>query len=257
MDTDIIKGEEKAISTVGDTWLAARTSTDEFREFLAETLAGETLSVTDLTRIKVPAGGATTWQYEDIDGEQTPKKINGVIVSQNFQRAYWAKDFSKRKEGDDPSPDCMSVDAIAPEKDRRDAEGNVRPVMAEVCDECPLSQWDSAESGYGQACKKTKRVFVLLEGSMLPVMVIVPPASLKAMRTYVLGLANQGKTVTDVISEFTLIKEKSAGGIDYSQIMVRKSDNLSKENAKRMKEYSRLITPVLQKYHTVEADTAA
>src|SRR5262245_44945432 len=82
-------------------------SADDIGACLAANLDGERLSGFDLSQVRVPGGGGTTWQVPSLGGEEDCKELVGLIVHISKRRAYWS--------GGDPTgdpPDCVSVDML-------------------------------------------------------------------------------------------------------------------------------------------------
>jgi hypothetical protein len=66
----------------------------DFKEAMAANLAtGETIQVSDLIRIKTPAGGGRTWQYVNGDGVEVDcKAITGLFVYYAPMGQLWGSD---------------------------------------------------------------------------------------------------------------------------------------------------------------------
>jgi hypothetical protein len=164
-------------------------------EIVQENLGGS-IKLSDLSRIKVPAGGATTWSIPDVEaegGERETKEVVGVIVHHQLTRSYWVGDFA----GDGTPPECFSSDGIT-------GVGN----PGGACARCPFAEFGS--KGEGQACKTNQVLFIVTEEGLLPLVLRVPPASLKAFRSYAASLIGKGARLREVLTRFTL--EKTAYG---------------------------------------------
>src|SRR5687768_9606851 len=101
------------------------------------------------------AGGATFWTVPSLDGEDSVKEIQGVILHHKQSRTYWEKDY----DGSNTPPDCSSRNAsIATprqlDSDNPDApaeffqppaqqvgENQLAPIYS--CDTCAFAQWGS------------------------------------------------------------------------------------------------------------------
>jgi hypothetical protein len=157
----------------------------------------------DLDRVKVPAGGGTAWEIPTVDGTEASKSIEGVIVYHHDARAYWSS--SMETNGGGSPPDCYSPDGFS---------GVGEPGGA--CSVCPHAQFGSDANGRGQACKASKRLYMVLPESALPVIVTLPATSLKNARQYFLRLAARGTRLHQVITKVGLSKVKTSDGIAYS-----------------------------------------
>jgi hypothetical protein len=171
-----------------------------------ENLCGEAIEMNDLTRIKVPAGGATSWAIPNIEGdEDMVKEIQGIIIHSRITRAYWRDEYS----GARAKPDCSSEDGIT----GRGCPGG-------LCSLCPMAQWESSPRGDGtQACKKIQLLFICLPGNNLPSIIPVPPGSLKSVRSYFSGLANKDIRYSECVTSLRLAKVENRAGIAFSQVV--------------------------------------
>jgi hypothetical protein len=172
-------------------------------DLITQTLAGEPLTPTDLSRIKVPTGGGTSWTVPTASGDETHKELTGILVHVTRQRAYWP-DATPTGE----PPMCVSSDCVTGVGDPGGKCGtNANPA-------CPHNQWGTAikqdgSQGRGKACKETKMLFLLREERMLPDVVAVPPGSLQTAKKYLLKLCNEiKKPYFHVVTELTLTKTK-------------------------------------------------
>jgi len=188
---------------------------------------GESLSVYDLDTIHVPAGGGTVWEVPNADGglDNIPE-IEAIIVASLPSRSLWADKFEDS--GGGTPPDCSSTDMIA---------GHGAP--GGVCETCPHNQWGSGTGGNGKACKETRQCFLLLPGNVLPVVLSIPPSSIKkdGFVPYKLRLAGAGTLIHQVTTIMSLEKAKSKSGITYSKIKFRKGQSLNDEQIARVESY--------------------
>jgi hypothetical protein len=206
-----------------DTMLAMRTA--------MEALEGESLSPWDLPEITVPAGGGTTWELSTVDGEISEKEVTAVILDSQRVRQYYATKF----DGGSAPPDCASPDGVT---------GIGSP--GGDCASCPLAQWGSAENN-SQACGERRHVLLLTAHSNLPVFFNVPPSSLKALKKYLLGLAGAGQSYWTVTTKITLVKAKSATGIEYSQAVFTRVAPLDAKQAAVAAEYRATVRWLLSR----------
>jgi hypothetical protein len=202
----------------------------ETMQIIRDNLGNGGLSVFDLDRIKVPAGGSKTWTMQTVDGEVEVKSIDGIIIYFRDTRAYWPQSFADS--GGGTSPDCASHDGLI---------GIGTPGGA--CARCPLAQFGSG--GEGQACKQVRMLFVLREHDMLPVVVALPPTSIKPVRQYFMRLASANQPIYGVVTSLTLETTKSTGGINYSRVVPSRLASLSPEQLARVKSYVAEIKPNL------------
>lgn len=180
------------------------TLSGDLAEAIAEEMDG--LGTIPFDRVKIPSGGGIAFEVpgEDEDNPDSVKELVGVILFHHPVNAYWKEKF----QGGNEKPDCSSYDGKQG-VDRETGE-------CKDCSTCPFNQFGS--DGLGKACKNVHRVYMLREGNPVPLILSLPPTSLKYMRDYI------GKRVLlknlrcyDVITKITLKKETSSSNIVYSR----------------------------------------
>ena len=192
---------------------------------LAEEMDGLTLT---FPRVKIPSGGGLAFEVpgDDPENPDTEKEIVGVIVDHHPVNAYWADKYA----GANNPPDCSSMDG----KVGLDADGNRVP-----CNSCQFNQWGSADDGRGKACKNMHRVYILREGEMLPLLLTLPPTSLKNLSDYIaLRVVSKGMRSYGVVTKVSLKKAQNAGGINYSQAVFALAGKLAPAQVTAMADYS-------------------
>jgi len=194
------------------------------KEMINENLGEEGLSISDLERVIVPAGGSTVWSIPTADGDENSEVFDAVIVHHQTQRTYWEDPNSSGA-----PPDCFSPDAKI---------GNVYG----NCSTCQFAQYGSAENKSAQACKLKRVLFLLRPDSILPVVLNVPPASLKDIKKYLVKLIGVNKKTFDVVTRMTLTKEKNAQGQVFSKAHF---ELLKTEKNADVIAYAKAMKPVL------------
>ena len=204
----------------------ARFDPVEFKATMEENLGGEALSPRDLMRVKIPSGGGTHWTVPSLDDPDgvPQKQVSGVVVAHRTARAYWEKDLDDG--GGGSPPDCFSVGG---------AMGHGNP--GGKCADCPLAQFGSKAKGNGQACKQMKEIYILQDDKVLPIVIALPPTSLKNFRQYATGLTTSGEGLSSRLTTFTLAKASNDAGIAYSRAE-QEGAKLDDDMRKRMKQYS-------------------
>jgi len=203
------------------------------------------------TRIKILPGGLN--QFGTTDGEVMTEIMAIVAVSQK-SRAYWPG-----KDSDNAAPLCTSADgvhgnfAISPTKGQLTDAINHRAVHPAVrlydeqqpfpdffdCATCPLGQWDSADTGRGQACKTLRRLVIFVGGWVAPALLTLPPTSVKVWDIYCSALRNKRSSYFAVRTKLTLEKAKSAGGDRYSILSVQMAGALTEPEVQTVMELRR------------------
>lgn len=216
------------------------------KEIIEANVGAGGISEFDLDRVRVPAGGGTTWEVPTIDGPQDAKTIDGVIVAWKDSRSYWAHQY----DGSKSPPDCSSPDGVT---------GIGSP--GGDCQTCPFAQFGTAmdatgKNTAGQACKLGRVMFIMQPGRTLPLVVTAPPSSLKPVRSYFLRLASQGVPYYGVTTRLGLVKAQSGNGITYSQIEATPGGRLATEDAAKWKAFSEAIRPLVSRVVDAEAYAA-
>ena len=182
-------------------------------EMLSEELDG--LGAIPFDQVKIPAGGGRAFEVpsDDPDNPDTETELVGIIIDHHPTNGYWRDPYS----GGSVSPDCSSMDGklgVITET------GCVRS-----CDGCPFNQFGSADDGNGKACKNMHRIYLLREGEMLPIILTLPPTSIKPFKEYLAKrvlLAKPPKRCWQVITKITLKTDTSSAGIKYSKAVFTK-----------------------------------
>jgi hypothetical protein len=226
---DVVK-QETAVSP----FVIFNTEIAEIGEAMNVNIGDGGLTAGDLERIKIPAGGGTTWTIQGLDGEEMVKELSGIILAFRDTRAYWSVPMDE-SDGNMP-PDCHSLDS-------RTGTGN----PGGDCHQCRLAEVGSdPKGGEGQACKLIRQLFLIREDNLLPEIVNLPPSSLKPARQYFLRLASKGVPCYSVISKIGLEKTKNAQGIVYAKAVLTSGGRLTPEQTQRAKEYAAMIDPFLK-----------
>lgn len=169
-------------------------------------------------RVKIPSGGGLAFEIpgETEDDAESATELVGVILYHNPVNAYWEEKYS----GGNEQPDCSSYDGKS---------GTVRETgEIRSCETCPYNKFGS--DGAGKACKNAHRVYILREGNPVPLILSLPPTSLKYMRDYIgKRVLLRGFRCWQVLTRITLKKEKSREGIPYSRAAFAFVDKLTPE----------------------------
>lgn len=177
---------------------------------LLETLANEVGTDGNIPydRVKIPSGGGIMFEIPGDEGEEAEcvKEIKGVVLFSHAVNLYWEKDYN----GEKVNPDCSSVDGIR----------GVVTETGEICDckECPRNQYGSKANGRGKACKNARYLFVLREGNPLPIILTLPPSSLRAWSDFVTKkILVKGLKPYQTVVKISLKKAQNSSGIAYSK----------------------------------------
>lgn len=209
-------------------------SKEELSEVIRENIGVGGMSHLDLDRVRIPAGGGQAWAVPDLNGERSERVIRGIIAYQTVARGYWESLF---EDGGGSPPTCYSNDGV---------HGIGDP--GTDCATCKFNQWGSdRKGGQGKACRELRLLFMLQEGSYLPIVVALPPTSVKVAHQYFIRLASKGVPYYGVITEIGLEKTKSTGQISYSRAVFNAGAKLTQEQISRMRAYKDVLGPSLMK----------
>lgn len=176
----------------------------EIAEAIAEEMDG--LGTVPFDRVKIPSGGGLAFEVpgEDEDNPESATELVGVILYHHPVNAYWKEKFA----GGNEQPDCSSYDGkVGVDKETGECKD---------CASCPYNQFGS--DGNGKACKNVHRIYMLREGNPVPLILSLPPTSLKFMRDYISKrILLKGMRCYHAVTKITLKKEKNAAGIAYSR----------------------------------------
>lgn len=191
----------------------AVTLSDEILKEVANSGAG-------LERIKIPAGGGMSFEFpnlENADETVSIKEFSAVILFYHPLSLYYKEKYN----GMTVSPDCMSFDSIV-------------GTTGELCKCCDLNKFGSGENG-GKACKTKEQLYILREGDLFPMAMLLPTGSVKGFNVYKRRLPYTGKTLSTVVTKFTLKKAVNKTGIAYSQVTFSTVRDLEKAEIESIK----------------------
>lgn len=195
-------------------------------------------------RVKIPSGGGLAFEVpgDDPDSPEMVKEIVGVIVDHYPVNAFWSDKYA----GQNNPPDCSALDG---------KRGVTRDGEVRACNSCPYNAWGSGENG-GKACKNMHRIYILREGEVLPLLLTLPPTSLKNFADYLARrIVGKGRRSYEVITKISLKKATSSQGITYSQAVFSLVGVLHQDVAQKMAEYSASIKAVTRNM-AIEVDEA-
>lgn len=158
--------------------------------------------------IKIPAGGGLAYEVpgDDPESPDTVKEFSAVVLYHHPINSYYKEKYN----GGNTPPDCGSIDG------KTGIESETGECKA--CADCPLAKFGSGENG-GMACKQKRRIYLLREGEILPVIMTIPTGSLPEFTKYITRLVAKGNRANSVVTKFTLKKAQNSTGIAYSQVV--------------------------------------
>jgi hypothetical protein len=227
-------GSELAIMDNFDLAIVAADSTPvELVETLQETLGGR-LRPYDLQRIVWPSGKATSWEIPTVGGDTTPaKEIVAVPILTTVSRQFW----ERKSVGPDTTPPvCKSDDGERGEPTERGRELGATG----DCRSCPLAQW--GRNNTPPACKERRELFLLMEGQYFPMVLSVPPSSVKVWKDFVKPLSLQGIAPWGTVVRLRLTTAANPNGDPYALLKLELVGKLPAEHRERLRQYREALT---------------
>lgn len=217
-----------------------RENVAEFAEIMEENFGGEPLNPTDLPTVKMPSGGSTMWQVEDLEGIQGLGELEGIILYWHDHRAYWE---SSVEDGGSSTPDCASRNGrLGVKNAKSEAEDKGQ---GGDCANCPLSKFGSGPDGR-QACKLMRRIFLLRPGAMLPTVINLPPTSIKGMRQFLILLSGASVKYHRALVGISLESAQSGNNVNYARAVFKTKEVLGGEDAEFIAKYREGVLPFLK-----------
>lgn len=186
-------------------------------------------------RVKIPTGGGLAFEVpgDDDDSPDMKKELVGIIVDHHPVNAFWQDKYS----GQNNPPTCSSLDGV------RGIDVDTGETKA--CNSCPYNEWGTAEDSRGKACKNMHRVYLLQQGELFPLLLTLPPTSLKNLANFLAKrVLGKGRKSSEVLTKVTLKKATSGQGIAYSQAAFSVAGVLPGELAEQMKQYAEQVKPL-------------
>lgn len=140
---------------------------------------------------------------DDPDEAATSLQLSVIRGGPGVARTYYSTSYD---EDSHEAPDCYSNDGVAPSADAENPQ-------SKYCKTCPHSQWGSrvTENGKkGKACSEVKRLAVAAPGSENdPMLLRVPPTSLRKWDEYVAKLQRKGLNPSMVVTKVSFDPDTS------------------------------------------------
>ena len=200
---------------------------------------GDILSRRIFGAITIAGGGAGVFKVLEPGAEETTngiQSIEGVILASHLVNVRWGHDFGTRQPGERPI--CRSMDGLTG-VDQETGETH-------SCAACPYNQF--GEDGARKACSNKRQLYIMREGDLLPMLMSLPPSSLKAYDNYrVLASLTLRTPMSALVTRITLKNKTSANGSEYSSPVFTAVSKLPVEEGKRMEAFARQIMDAAQR----------
>ena len=203
------------------------------------------------TKVKIPAGGSTTWSWETVLGDETAKEIKGVMVAlSETQTDLWPLTGPN----DGSLPYMRSLDGVKAYIVGDDA-GDLDLAHIEAAKNSDGS-YDVAKIKYFQWEKKGERnippraattciVAILREGEMSPLFVRLPKTSAPEVQNFAALL--RGKGVQPYMAVVSLgLEVRKGGNGPYSVVSPKYIGAAPADGVPVFKEYFDTVSPLLR-----------
>lgn len=182
-------------------------------------------------RIQIAAAGAGVFRVTEPGEDEAvvATDITAVIIHNHRSNVLWLSKFGTVE---DKTPDCLSVDGTT---------GIWRETGECVdCATCRYNQYGSADNGAGRgkACKNTRRLYLMREGDVLPLILHLPSTALGVFDKYRAKVMLAKKKIYGVVTKITLKNATNKDGIAYSTPVFDVIGVLAPEEAERARQYA-------------------
>ena len=162
-----------------------------------------------------------------IDDRPDIEEIVGVIVYHHPVNAYWGSAYT----GQNNPPKCSSMNG---------KEGKGEPGM--FCPTCEFNQFGSDAATGGKLCKNMRRIYILRNGELFPLLLTLPPTSLGNFAKYLSRrILQKGLRTHHVVTRIGLKKATSNSGIAYSQATFKMQGVFPPEMREKMEQYRNVV----------------
>jgi hypothetical protein len=209
-----------------ENWMVLSLPDEEIREIINENIGDNVLRVSDLTAIKMPAAGSTTWVYPAAEGEVETKSFEGVVIFHRDIKQCYDVEFGQAETN---RPDCWSDDGKTP-----NPQGKYAKACGFKCDACAFNQFGSGVNG-SRKCRPHKLIFFMTEQGILPMVMFASAMSEKPFMDYAKLLLQAGKRLSGVVTAVTLRQEENTKKVKYAVCQFSKVADLPPTEAKRLR----------------------
>lgn len=193
-----------------------------------------------------------TPMFETPDGE-TVKTIVGHIIYWHHANQYYRDAYG---EGEQGPPTCASSDGIKP-------DGGTETLIG-PCKGCEMNVYGSDTASKGKACQNTIRLYVLIDGDIIPCIIKASPSSLGNKESLVKWLTNapnvaskagMGTSYQPIKVQFSLHKKDFASGFSASVLDVATMKILDfATELEELRKLSKMYNDFMAVYHSKIAD---
>lgn len=146
------------------------------------------------------------------DPDEIAQAVEIVILKANphLSKVYYAKGFDE--DAQNQKPDCASSNGLKP-------DAGVSEPQSKTCALCPHNAWGSGRGGKGKACQDSRRVAIAAAGQLNePMLLRVPPATLKPLAEYANALAKRGAPYNAVVTKIRFEAEEATPKLTFTPV---------------------------------------
>lgn len=146
------------------------------------------------------------------DPEEIAQAVEIVILKANphLSKVYYAKGYDE--DGQNQKPDCASSNGLKP-------DAGVASPQSKTCALCPHNAWSTGRGGKGKACQDSRRVAIAAAGQLNePMLLRVPPATLKPLAEYANALAKRGAPYNAVVTKIRFEAEEATPKLTFTPV---------------------------------------
>ena len=232
-------GTSSLPAIVEEDYLLLKSSPEDVEQAIKAT-SGRRVKVFDLERASLPGGkGKPSWIVTGgPEGEEFRDEITGIIIGIRDWRTWWKEAYGDGAKG---PPSCASDDAISGHGDRS-LDGSDGTGVHD-CLTCKWAQFGSTRkkeggASRGQDCSERRAIFLLTQETIYPMLLVLPPTSIKPIDSYRMALEGRMKPLYLYEVTLGIEKDKNADGVDFSRILLKRNRILSGEQLERLKQVS-------------------
>lgn len=226
-------------------FLALRADSD-LRTALMENIdPDEGISEKSLIKVPTPAGGATQWTVDEVDGDKSYKELQGILVYYGKGGVIWPTN--------DPKPgtlpflrtdDCRTAYRVGDDSGDIDLDELERFAYGDGTynwkglvdgQDAPFG-FGTGKNGSGKRAQEYRVLCILREGDAFPLLIRAKPGSLKNVNDFINKLTAAGIPYFRAIVSLGLEKAQNAGGQPFSRIVPKLVGRLDAEAGAKVKE---------------------
>lgn len=234
------KKENELITSAAEAGFLAFGDDPDVREALAANFGdGESITADCMIRVKVPSSGAAKWTIDELEGETQVDELVGLMVYYAAGGVLWPT--TDPVDGTQP---VLRTDDLVTAYRVGDDLGDIDPDVLEqfringgydwqaLAGEGGPYGWGSGKGGRGKRATEFKVIGILRQGDILPILLNVPPTSIKSVSSFVKKLSAKAVPWYRAVIGLSLEEAKNEGGQKFSRIKTpRRVGTITREEA--------------------------